>query len=142
VTGLDCLRRLLDAPRFEPDFGLINFIYLYLPEQIEAGERHQRYEAPLDAELQLAKIGRVSGGGTMLNEEEADDSRDILWCGVDVDVVDVPAARTLLRDHLPSLGCKAGTRIEFGEAGDAYCDTFDGTRWNLRVQQSPDEGGG
>ena len=78
-----------------------------------------------------ARLGEVSGGGTQLGEEKADGSRDIEYCGVDVDTTDVAAAREFLRTYLPTLGCPAGSRLEFQENGLNLRDEYDGTEWSI-----------
>lgn len=112
-----------------------SLVFIHLPEAIEPEVREARYEAPLEAELQLSGLGWVSGGGTLMSAEEADGSREILSCGVDVDAYDVPAALELLRAHLPSLSCPVGTRLEYQETDAALYDEYDGNRWVVRQPQ-------
>jgi hypothetical protein len=134
---LDQLRALLGIGRDDPrDTELI---YVYLPEAIEPDERHARYENVLDAELRLHSLGFVSGGGTLLSDERDDGSRDVLSVGVDVDAVDVTAARSLLRDELPSLGCPAGTELHYREGGVPLQDAYDGAAWHLAQPGMPDD---
>ncbi len=104
-----------------------HFLYVLLPEDIEPDERHDRYATSLDAELRLAGLGEVTGGGTMMLEDDG----AVLFCGIDVDTFDIDAARVLLRDHLPGLGCRCGTLIEYRVDGEARCDRFDGDAWWL-----------
>jgi hypothetical protein len=107
-----------------------DFVYVMLPEDIEPDERNGRYEASLDAELQLAGVGFVSGGGTALSASDEDEEWTTEYCGVDVQAYDLAAARALLREHLPELGCVAGTQIQFGP-GQSRMDLFDGEGWTL-----------
>ncbi len=102
----------------------LDLVFVILPGPIDPEAREQRFGAPLDAELRLAGLGLVSGGGTMVSEDE---EGTILFAGVDVDTSDVAGARQLLREHLPELGCPDGTRLEFG----GLQDRFDGARWHL-----------
>jgi hypothetical protein len=105
------------------------FIFVVLPGDLEPDDRHARYEEPLDAELQLAGIGGVSGGGTGLGEENADGSRDIEFSGIDVDVTNLDAGLELLRVHLPILGCPPNTRLEYSNGGVGLFDEYDGEHW-------------
>lgn len=41
-----------------------HYFDIIFPEIIDAGERHDRYERPLDEALQAEEIGHVDGGGT------------------------------------------------------------------------------
>ena len=109
----------------EPD--RTEFVYVMLPLQIEPEERQTRFGDQLDAELRLSGIGYVSGGGQLLSAPDDDGEREVIYCGIDVDTVDVEASRALLRLHLPELGCPAGTCVQFG----GRQDRFDGASWCL-----------
>ena len=115
------------------------FIYVRMPTPLEPEEREVRFGDPLDAELRLARIGYVSGGGQLLSAPDEDGNSDILYCGIDVDTTDVDAARGLLRDHLPGLGCPVGTAIEYQADGAMLRDAYDGTRWHLAMPQPEDD---
>jgi hypothetical protein len=128
-AAMKLLRRLLQ--RFgrheEAEMPVMEPIYIYLPEALEPEERGPRYGDWLDAELKLFGLGFVSGGGTLLAEDE-EGERAIISCGIDVDTSDVDAARALLREHLPDLGCPRGTELQYSEA---LCDHFDGRHWAM-----------
>lgn len=116
-------------PREEPDDT--SFIYVLLPMPLEPDEREVRFGAPIDAELQLTALGYVSGGGQLLSAPDEDGRRTIQYCGIDVDAVDVDAARELLRFHLPMLGCPAGAEIQYHEGELGLMDRYDGDQWAL-----------
>jgi hypothetical protein len=87
--------------------------------------------------LGIAGVGYVSGGGTLLGAEKEDGSRDIEYCGIDVDAYDVAAARELLRLHLPELGCPAGTQLLYhDEADEPLQDEYDGVEWRLGLPRT------
>lgn len=130
---IDKLKALLGLRRDDPANTVL--IYVYLPEVIEPEVRHARYEVALDAELRLRSLGFVSGGGTLLSEEADDGSREILSAGVDVDATDVSAARDLLREELPSLGCPVGTQLQYEDDGRYFADEYDGANWSLALPQ-------
>ena len=110
----------------------IHFIYVLIPEQIGPEERWTGFADPLEIALTRAGIGAVTGGGALYDApDDEDGSREIIHCGVDVDVYDLDAGRALLRDELAELGCPAGTRLSF--ANDPREDVFDGTAWRLDV---------
>ncbi|HEV2816566.1 MAG TPA: hypothetical protein VGW40_05020 [Allosphingosinicella sp.] len=125
------------APKSEPADNAEKptwLIYILLPEPLQPFDRAARYEDALEAELGLAGLGCVSGGGSQLSEEKPDGTRDILFCGIDVDTYDVDAARALLRLHLPELGCPAGTQLQFRDDADVpLLDEFDGAEWRLEL---------
>ena len=137
MSAIDDLKDLLKgSPPAMPDLG--EFIYVYLPQDIDPDERYARYQEPLDAELRLHGAGWVSGGGSLMGDETEDGTQECLHVGVDVDAVDVPRAREILRDLLPSLGAPVGTRVLYHDDDDRPLeDRFDGAGWALAVK--PDE---
>ena len=124
------LKALLRTKRDEPEEET-ELIYVYLPEPLQPLDRGSRYEDPIDAELQLQSLGYVSGGGSSLSDERPDGSRVIEFCGIDIDAVDVAAARALLRNELPTLGCPAGTQIHYRQGETPLQDEYDGSDWSL-----------
>ena len=138
MAAIDNLKDLLGgAPPAMPDQG--EFIYIYLPQDIEPDERYERYQEPLDAELRLHGAGWVSGGGSLLSEELEDGSRECVHVGVDVDAVDVERAREILRAQLPSLGAPPGTRVLYRDGERALEDWFDGEAWTLALEQEDED---
>ena len=138
MSAVDDLKGLLaGSPPAMPDQG--EFIYVYLPQDIEPDERYARYQEPLDAELRLHGAGWVSGGGSMMGDELEDGTEECLHVGVDVDAVDVPRAREILRTLLPSLGAPVGTRLLYHDDDDRQLeDRYDGAGWTLAAEQDGD----
>lgn len=99
-------------------------------------DRSERYENPIEAELKLSNLGYVSGGGSSLSDEKPDGSRNIEWCGIDVDTVDIDKCRALLHQHLPELGCLAGTQLQFRMGDTALLDEFDGDTWHVNLPRT------
>lgn len=111
-----------------------HYIYVLLPGNLDPGDRHDRYAAMLDAELRLAGLGAVTGGGTMMrDDDDADGEPVVLFCGIDADVHDLDAGRAMLRDILPELDCPRGTLLQYRVDDDACCDRYDGETWWLAV---------
>lgn len=106
-------------------------IYVRLPLALDPTDREAHFADALEAELRIAGLGWVSGGGSLLGEELPDGSRPVEYCGIDVDAVNVTAARELLRQHLPELGCPAGTQLYYREDGQPLQDEYDGRIWTL-----------
>ena len=137
MAAIDSLKDLLhSSPPAMPDRG--EFIYVYLPYDIEPDERHERYQEPLDAELRLHGAGWVSGGGSMMGDELEDGTAECLHVGVDVDAVDLPRAREILRTLLPSLGAPVGTRLLYHDDEKPLEDRYDGKGWTLAAVQEED----
>jgi hypothetical protein len=81
------------------------FVFVQIPEQIGPLERSEKYEDPLQNFLDRAGLGEVSGGGTMLSAPNSDGHKEILYCGIDVDLIDreglAPLHAELLRLAFP-----------------------------------------
>ena len=106
----------------------VNYMSVIVPGDLDPFDRHYRFSIHIDAELRLAGLGCSVGGGTMFSEEDEDGESEILFCVLDVDATDVDGARTLLRLHLPELGCPEDTMIQYGEDLE---DRYDGEDWIL-----------
>lgn len=112
-------------------------IYIMLPEPLQPLDRGSRYEDPLEVELILADLGFVSGGGSSLSDERADRSREIEFCGIDVEAYEVAAVRALLRAQLPELGCLPGTQLHYRDEAEApLLDEYDGIEWRLDLPRT------
>ena len=129
MSIVDRLKSLLTPP--ERTGGRTEFIYVFLPGDIDPLDRGSRYEDALEAELRLAGIGWVSGGGSQLGPERPDGTSSIEFCGLDVDVIDVAAGRKLLRQHLPALRCPPGTELHYSQGDLSLQDEYDGQTWVL-----------
>jgi hypothetical protein len=135
--GMTFWRKILDglspqAVRQLPNNPDTSLVYILIPGSVQPIDRGAQFEDALEAELQLAELGCVSGGGSLLSDEDADGNRDIIHCGIDIDAIDVDKVRALLRVHLPDLGCPPGTQVHYdGQGGASYLDAFDGESWSL-----------
>ena len=107
-------------------------VYVMIPEGLMPIDRGDRYEDPIDDELQAAGLGYVSGGGSSLGDERPDGTRPIDYCGVDVEANDLEAVLDLLRQTLPKLECPSGTQLHYRKDDVPLQDEFDGTSWILR----------
>jgi hypothetical protein len=106
-------------------------IYVYLPEQLGPIDRGDRYEDPIIDELERLGLGEVSGGGSSLGDPQPDGTRQIEFCGIDVDTDDVDATREALRALLQKLGCPAGTQLHYRVDDAPLQDEYDGSNWSL-----------
>lgn len=137
MSIIDKLKALLVGSRNEQvEAEPTELIYIMLPEPLEPVERSEKYADPLDAELRLTGLGYVSGGGSSLSDELPDGTREIESCGIDVDTMHVDDARALLRDHLPELGCRKGTTLQFRKDDKPLQDQFDGSSWELDMPRT------
>ncbi len=137
MSVLSKLKSLLTSNRLrDVEDSPTELIYITLPEPLQPLDRGDKYEDALDAELRLAGLGYVSGGGSSLGDEKPDGTCDIEWCGIDVDTINVDQARALLRAHLPELGCLAGTTLQFRTGSIPLQDEFDGSKWRLDIDRT------
>lgn len=126
--------------RQSSDEAETSLVYVLIPGAVEPTARGAQFEDAVEAELQLARLGYVSGGGSLLGDEKTDGTRDIIHCGIDVEANDVELVRELLRTHLPELGCPDGTRIHFvSTAGDPLFDSFERQQWSLAKPWTGDD---
>jgi hypothetical protein len=132
------IERFLDgiAPMLaEPVMG--TRMTVLMPVDLDPFERHYRFGAMLDAELRLALAGCADGGGTLFDIGEDDDSEpEVIFTVIDIDATDMEATRAILRDHLPELGCPAGTLILHGEDRQ---DRYDDDIWHCDEPASVSE---
>jgi hypothetical protein len=93
-------------PEFRNNHGEV-LLFVKIPESITTEERAERYEDPLNEFLTSRKLGAVTGGGSVLNEE-----RGIESIGLDVEVHDPDKAIPNIIRILNELGVPEGTVIE------------------------------
>jgi hypothetical protein len=86
----------------------VTFIFVKIQDQVSPLERGSKYEDPLHAALQAARLGEVTGGGTMMNKDKS-----IAWVGVDVDLYDVERGIPFLIAKLREFGVPPGTVLEY-----------------------------
>jgi hypothetical protein len=96
-----------------------HFVLARFYEHIEPIDRGDRYEDPLNDVLESAAIGRVTGGGSQLNEDGRIDFVDI-----EIELIDLDAALHAVVEALERAGAPQGSEIlqdgnvlrEFGAA--------------------------
>ena len=77
-----------------------------LYEHIEPIDRGERYEDPLQAVLEQAALGRVTGGGSQLNELGRIDHAD-----VEIELANIEGALRLVVETLEEAGASQGAEI-------------------------------
>jgi hypothetical protein len=130
------IERFLDdrlrAKMEDPDD--VEYLFILLPLDLDPFQRTYRFGCHLDAELRLAGVGCSAGGCKLRGDDDEDeDPHDPVYTLLDVDASDVDAARSVLRLHLPELGCPAGTLIHYPHELE---DRYDGHEWQLAKQRS------
>ena len=82
--------------------------------------------------LQERGIGSVSGGGSSLGDVGPAGYREVVFCGIDIEVVDHAKTLAALRELLPSLNAPAGTEIHYTTGGARSQDVLTPTGWLLQ----------
>lgn len=90
-------------------------MYAKIQDTVPPLERGTKYEDPLDAALRAAKLGEVTGGGSMLTKEKT-----IEWIGVDIELVNLTDALVLTKKKLRELGAPKGSMLEFERDGKQF----------------------
>lgn len=93
------------------------FVYVRLPGHIEPLARGEHFEDPLDEQLAHAGAGAITGGGSLLSAPDADGTRTIQYCGIDVDLTRPRRGVVLLINELRRLHAPKGTTLEFTYGG-------------------------
>jgi hypothetical protein len=82
--------------------------YANLNARIMPLERGEQYEDPLSEALAQYGLGEVTGGGTMQSKEG-----EIEYCGIDIDVFDLPRGVPFVCEFLTQRGAPKGSKLEY-----------------------------
>lgn len=83
------------------------FFYVRIPGDIQALERGDRFEEPLELALGHAALGSVTGGGSQLGDDDK-----VEYCGIDVVTTDRVRGIEVIRRVMQECGCPNGAVIE------------------------------
>ncbi len=84
------------------------FVFVKITESIMPVERGIKYEDPLGDALKNAKLGEVTGGGSLTSKVGK-----VEWVGIDVDLVNLEQGIPFLRRQLVALGAPKGSTLEY-----------------------------
>jgi len=82
--------------------------YAQLNARIMPLDRGERYEDPLGGALAENGFGQVTGGGTMQSKEG-----EIEYCGIDIDLYDVPKGVPFICEFLAQRGAPRGSKLQY-----------------------------
>ena len=102
-----------------PDSQHTFFVFAKIQDQVMPIERARKYEDPLNAALLEAKLGEVTGGGSM----QAKDGT-IEWVGIDIELADLSAALIFSKKTLRELGAPRGSVVEFKRGNNQLVETI------------------
>jgi hypothetical protein len=89
------------------------FVFIKIPEALETTEREEKYEQSLEESLASTELGELTGGGAMLSAPDNNGHREIVYCGIDVELFDADPGLELLKTELKRLGAPRGTILEY-----------------------------
>jgi hypothetical protein len=118
------------------DFDPELFVYVKMQDAVGPLERGDKYEDALEQLLKDRGLGKITGGGSQLGEDNPDGSPTIAFCGLDIDATDRDAVVALLRERLPSLGAPAGTEIHYTSSGAKLQDELRLTGWVIGLSRT------
>ena len=84
-----------------------HFFYVRIPGDIQPIARADSFEDPLEAALQDAGLGAVTGGGSQMGE-----GTTVEYCGLDVVVLDRVRGLELIRTVMQKVSCPGDATIE------------------------------
>ena len=87
------------------------------------------YEDKIDPVLAAGNLGEVSGGGSSRGKEKPDGTRDIEFCGIDIDTNDQAKVLIVLRKILAEFGAPDGTELQYTKDDQRLLDQFTNGRW-------------
>lgn len=83
-------------------------------------ERSELFADPLQDVLERENVGSVSGGVSMLSAPGSDGEREVLFCGIDVDLYQLEQGLTVLRRELLRLQATNRTTLIYTVDGQKY----------------------
>ncbi|MDM0109041.1 hypothetical protein QTH97_29140 [Variovorax sp. J22R24] len=107
------------------------FMAVKIPVAKDDDDRLHLREDKIDQALRSKSLGSVLGWGDSLGEASPGGQRPVAYTRVDLDVVDVGAARTELQAALVAIGVPAGTEIHYGIEGISLADIYTPPGWQL-----------
>lgn len=98
---------MLDRPMENPKRSQPSYVVARLNARLQPVHRGEFFEDPLNAVLNRADLGQVTGGGTM-----QDVTGEIEYCDIEIEITGgVPDAVKCVIDTLENLGAPKGSRL-------------------------------
>ncbi|MBK8478061.1 MAG: hypothetical protein IPL39_17685 [Opitutaceae bacterium] len=83
-------------------------VFAHIEEPLMPLQRGSKYEDPLNRALAQARLGRVTGGGSVQGIDGS-----IEWVSLDLQLVDLGPSLDFVRDKLKELGAPRGSVLKF-----------------------------
>jgi hypothetical protein len=94
------------------------FVYVRIPGDIDPVDRHELFAEPLQSALENEGWGTVTGGGSLVSDEDGETEAD--FCGIDVNLYEAVAGLQLLRRELIRLNAPPGTVLIYELNGNEW----------------------
>jgi hypothetical protein len=91
------------------------FAYAQLNARIMPLDRGERYEDPLGEALAENGFGQVTGAGTLQSK-----GGEIEYCGIDIDLFDVPKGIPFICEFLAQRGAPKGSKLQYELNGQKF----------------------
>ena len=114
-----------------------SFVYVKIPAITDLVDQGAAREDRIDQALSAKGIGSVQGWGTSMGEARPDGSRAIEFHRIDIDVIDLAAARVVLQQILATLGAPIGTEIHYKNNQMNLQDVYAPGGWVLELPRPP-----
>ena len=85
-----------------------HFVFAKIMDTVGPMERGDKYEKPLDRDLEAQGLGMVTGGGTQMAKDGG-----VEWLGLDLDLADLDRGIEFTRRRLRELGAPPGSVLEY-----------------------------
>jgi hypothetical protein len=103
--------------------------YAKLNMRLRPVARGQLFQEPLIRALEESRLGAVTGGGSKVGQPggeggEPGEGLEVLWCVIDVQMVDAEQSAQLICDCLNRRGAAKGSQLEFYVESERYVADF------------------
>ncbi|WP_221220714.1 hypothetical protein [Variovorax sp. Sphag1AA] len=112
-------------------YARTQFMMVKIPVVADVDDLYHQREDRIDQALKAKGLGTVIGWGDSLGEARGGRSRRVAYTRVDLDVVEVEAARAELQAVLAAIGTPAGTEIHYSRDGVSVADVFAPPDWQI-----------
>jgi hypothetical protein len=109
------------------------FVYVKVPLSGDALEDHHVLHGHLAQALDSQQLGAILSWGGSLGDLQRDGGRPVAFHRIDIEVMDLSAARSLLQRTLAQAGVPAGTELHCTVAQRPQVDVLGPEGWTSRL---------
>jgi len=112
-------------------YARTQYMMVKIPVVPDVDDLYHQREDRIDQALKAKGLGTVLGWGDSLGEAPSGKLRPVAYTRVDLDVLDVEAARAELQSVLAAIGAPAGTEIHYSRDAASVADVYQPPGWQL-----------